>query len=405
MKGLMSLRSAALLLVLCSGCYRDKRRDETPKPFRDDLVVVLTGKPQIHPHSSTREVAGVNINDFMAREASRKKWTSFYSPVQRLPPNLTATALAGRGLALGYRQSSWVLDQDSQGYAFYFDEAGNGDLSTAKRYPLSREVDDSWTAIITTNVITSKRVSSELAFEVRVVRGRVSFKTENIRYGIASLEGATMLCAVTGLNGDYGLAYQRVFFDLDHNNRIDLTSDRESLLYIDRIISIGGQSYSVLVDDSGALMKLQKTTARPPAKLTEGSPVPLLTFRSIYGQSVELRPTRGRLMLVDFWSMYCPGCVDEIREIKALISTNDQFEVVGITFDQADDVLSEFVRTHGMDWPIISVDLDHGRVYSMFVVKQLPSFAVIDANNRILCLNCNLARAKEVLLKATATRD
>ncbi len=83
-----------------------------------------------------------------------------------------------------------------------------------------------------------------------------------------------------------------------------------------------------------------------------GRPLPI-EFKAADGSAVNLTTLSNKVVLVDFWATWCPGCVALSPEVKKLY---DQFhtnglDVVGINFDDDTNQAQRFISQEGLAWP------------------------------------------------------
>ena len=83
-----------------------------------------------------------------------------------------------------------------------------------------------------------------------------------------------------------------------------------------------------------------------------GRPLPI-AFKAMDGREVNLNTLSNKVVLVDFWATWCPGCVALSPGIKKLY---DQFhtnglDVVGINFDDDTNQVQRFINQEGLAWP------------------------------------------------------
>jgi len=78
-----------------------------------------------------------------------------------------------------------------------------------------------------------------------------------------------------------------------------------------------------------------------------------LKFTALDGREVDVQKMKGKVVLIDFWAMWCQPCVAEIPKIReAYKELNGKgFEIVGINLDSDKEPLEKFLKENGMTWP------------------------------------------------------
>ena len=51
------------------------------------------------------------------------------------------------------------------------------------------------------------------------------------------------------------------------------------------------------------------------------NPAPSVSFTTLTGQQQNLAALRGQVVLVNFWATSCPGCIEEMPQIKRMYQT------------------------------------------------------------------------------------
>lgn len=59
-------------------------------------------------------------------------------------------------------------------------------------------------------------------------------------------------------------------------------------------------------------------TLHPPQLKREALPAPRFTFRDLDGKEHHLSEERGKVVVLNFWGTWCPGCVLEMPTLQAL---------------------------------------------------------------------------------------
>lgn len=161
----------------------------------------------------------------------------------------------------------------------------------------------------------------------------------------------------------------------------------------------GSAGYNILMDlatDAG-LLKMHDlagvmANSGGPPELTDlgkglqrridaiGKPL-AIEFTTADGRMVNPTTLSNKVVLVDFWATWCPGCVTMSPEIKKLYDQlhSKGFDVVGINFDDDTNQARQFIRDHDLPWPQYfggrGPGNQFGREYS---ISALPAMWLVD---------------------------
>ena len=107
-----------------------------------------------------------------------------------------------------------------------------------------------------------------------------------------------------------------------------------------------------------------------------GKPLPI-EFKAADGRAVNLTTLSNKVVLVDFWATWCPGCVALSPEVKKLYDQfhTNGFDVVGINFDDDTNQAQRFIKEEGLPWPQYfggrGLENKFGREYSIDAIPAV----------------------------------
>jgi len=121
--------------------------------------------------------------------------------------------------------------------------------------------------------------------------------------------------------------------------------------------------------------------ARPPAQDLDAP----LDFRArrLDGSDFDARELRGKLVLLDFWAVWCPPCIGAFPELSELAEElgDRPFELVGVTVHSGSpEDVREVLRDHDVRYTVVVADND---LTYEFGVIGYPTYLLIDPEGRV----------------------
>jgi peroxiredoxin len=112
----------------------------------------------------------------------------------------------------------------------------------------------------------------------------------------------------------------------------------------------------------------------------EGFLAPDFTLDTLDGSQITLSDLRGKVVVVNLWTSWCPPCRAEMPAIENVYQANKEqgLEVLAVnsTFQDSEANAAAFVQEMGLTFPIL-LDRDGG-VSNRYQLRALPTTYFID---------------------------
>lgn len=129
-----------------------------------------------------------------------------------------------------------------------------------------------------------------------------------------------------------------------------------------------------------ALSFLTGMAERPPLV---GGPAPDFQLEQLKGPSSKISDYRGKVILLNFWAIWCTPCKKEMPEIQAAYEAlkDEGFVVLALNFGEKAEKAEKLVKEMGLSFPIL-LDRDV-EVAERYRVVSLPVSFFIDTKGII----------------------
>ena len=118
-------------------------------------------------------------------------------------------------------------------------------------------------------------------------------------------------------------------------------------------------------------------------KTLPAKPAAALALPSLDGADVNLEKLRGRVVLVNFWAVWCPPCRKEMPSMQRLAAKlgDRPFTILGVNVGESPDDIRAFLKQVPVSFPIL---LDsEGERLKPWQVFAFPTSYVVDKRGRL----------------------
>lgn len=112
-------------------------------------------------------------------------------------------------------------------------------------------------------------------------------------------------------------------------------------------------------------------------------PAPALTLPTLDGGTIRLEQLRGRVVLVNFWAVWCPPCRKEMPSMARLAEQLGQrpFSILAVNVGESPDDIRAFLKQVPVNFPIL-LDTEGERL-KPWQVFAFPTSYVVDKRGRL----------------------
>jgi peroxiredoxin len=129
----------------------------------------------------------------------------------------------------------------------------------------------------------------------------------------------------------------------------------------------------------GLLLVLRSIPASG-AGLEPGTPLPSFTATDLDGESVDSTAYKGKILLIDFWSISCSGCLEEMPHLVDIYNrySSQGLEAVGINTDRSDKKVKRFMKKLPYEMTFRNLIDARAKIMRQLKVQMLPTTLLVD---------------------------
>jgi len=158
------------------------------------------------------------------------------------------------------------------------------------------------------------------------------------------------------------------------------------------------------VDLTGYTPQLSVQSNNPASIPSSVSAFPFI-LKSFGGDFLSLNAVRGKIVLLDFWEVWCGNCIESLTKVEALYKKfhRQGLEVYGITHDSAQIAPAvKLVQKLQLSYPNLIGTTETKIKYG---INAFPIYVLIDRDGRIVMKVAGYSTKLETMIKELLTKE
>lgn len=135
-----------------------------------------------------------------------------------------------------------------------------------------------------------------------------------------------------------------------------------------------------------------------------GKPVSDFSATDLDGNPISLQDYRGKVVLLDFWAVWCGFCINEMPNLKRVYDTyKDQgFDIIGISLDDEESELRDYIKENDLQWRQIysGERWKDDPLAQQYNITGVPSQWLIDADGKLITHKARGEKLEQLVVEA-----
>ena len=135
-----------------------------------------------------------------------------------------------------------------------------------------------------------------------------------------------------------------------------------------------------------------------------GKHVPDFSATDLDGNPISLQDYRGKVVLLDFWGVWCGFCIDEMPNLKKVYATyKDQgFDIIGVSLDDEESELRDYIKENDIRWRQIysGERWEDDPLAQQYEIMGVPEQWLIDRGGKLITHKARGLKLEQLVVEA-----
>ena len=138
-----------------------------------------------------------------------------------------------------------------------------------------------------------------------------------------------------------------------------------------------------------------------------GKPVMDFSATDLDGNPISLQDYRGKVVLLDFWAVWCGFCIAEMPNLKSVYDTYKEqgFDIIAVSLDDTEKELRDYIKENDIHWrQIFDGATGADSLVRQYGVRGIPEQWLIDRDGKLITHKARGEALEQLVVEALKSK-